>query len=477
MTHRSLVFGGLVVALGACADHPTGVDDPGTGPDRSRTIRDDVVGVSLAIPAEWTVGHDPALFEKAYGFMIYGEDRDPSSDHPHDRAPVARVALAYDASPDQLEELVRVKLRRYEGFPTLERSEIRLDNGLAGTVITGLPGVMPYSIVYVPSGDRVYEIGLWSEAGGITPQGKQLLNRLDFHPPTRSIRSLNLKTAEEALYTEAPPEVAARNARAAAERKTMVMKAIENGANLPMEPHLLPPPVRLQGSPAGSSVSASASASCGFLAPYGFYWQLQWDWTNDFYSGAWYSMRSESGWSAMSGNYGSYWGENAHNGLCYANSLNQYYANDWPAYFWDNAYAAFSGYVEWHWWGEDGYLPLGRYVVVENNGYRSLTAHLSGVSSDLYWGKYINGYYTVIGWAGNSGYQYDTESDWYAPHLHARVSYGESTYNTGGQPWGGESVMPRAFRCFACTDPDEYASGGGGWYTYPYFYHGRWMKY
>ncbi|WP_152424973.1 hypothetical protein [Nafulsella turpanensis] len=40
--------------------------------------------------------------------------------------------------------------------------------------------------------------------------------------------------------------------------------------------------------------------------------------------------------------------------------------------------AAFSGYVEWAAWGTDGFASLGRYVVVRNGKYRSLTAHLPG---------------------------------------------------------------------------------------------------
>jgi hypothetical protein len=54
------------------------------------------------------------------------------------------------------------------------------------------------------------------------------------------------------------------------------------------------------------------------------------------------------------------------------------------------------------------------------------------------------------------------------------VSWGESlTWN--GQPYGGESVRPRAIRCFDCGDYDVAASGGGGFYTN--YFHGRWMRY
>src|SRR5687768_18339297 len=99
---------------------------------------------------------------------------------------------------------------------------------------------------------------------------------------------------------------------------------------------------------------------------------------NAFYSGDWYSLRNNPGWSAMTGNYGSWWDTNFHIWKCNANVLNQWYANDWPAYYWDNVYSAFEGTVEWAGWGTDGFASLGNFVVVnDGNGYRSLSAHLT----------------------------------------------------------------------------------------------------
>jgi hypothetical protein len=83
----------------------------------------------------------------------------------------------------------------------------------------------------------------------------------------------------------------------------------------------------------------------------------------------------------------------------------------------------------------------------------------------------VDAYSDVIGYAGNSdggaGYGW-------APHLHSRVTWGES-YNGWGMPYGGHSVQPRAFRCYACTDHDETTPDGRKWYTY--FYWDRWMRY
>src|SRR3712207_1385160 len=85
--------------LSACADAaPTDarvVDPPGT-----RTVRDEAVGVSVAIPSEWNVVPDPVLFN-TYGFALF----DPAGpkNGGHDRSPVARVALAYEAEPADIE--------------------------------------------------------------------------------------------------------------------------------------------------------------------------------------------------------------------------------------------------------------------------------------------------------------------------------------------------------------------------------------
>jgi hypothetical protein len=59
-----------------------------------------------------------------------------------------------------------------------------------------------------------------------------------------------------------------------------------------------------------------------------------------------------------------------------------------------------------------------------------------------------------------------------APHIHARVGWGESlTFN--GQPYGGQSVRPRRLRCWTCTNPDVDKATGG---FYTQFWHGRWMR-
>ncbi|WP_081604474.1 M23 family metallopeptidase [Nafulsella turpanensis] len=425
----------------------------------SQLVSDDVTGVSLSIPSDWHVKPDPVLFEKKYGFFLYAintEQEVAESGHPED--PIAHVSMHYKAELNQLEALVNEKMQQYRDFnPT--KKEILLGNGHKGVVIAGLPGTKPYSVVFTASGKNIYELGFWSETAGLDERADIILENIRLETPARSVASLELRPAAEALFKTPPAEVKVRNEIAVAERKALAMRAVEAG-------ELRVGPYEVREKP-----ELARQNSCGFTAPSTLYWQLQWDGTNTFYSGSWYSMRNKPGWSAMSGNYGSWWGENYHVGLCYTDRLNQYYTNDWPIYYWENAYAAFSGYVEWAAWGTDGFASLGRYVVVRNGKYRSLTAHLSGINVSS--GQWIDAYWDVIGWGGDTG-EYYANADW-APHLHAGVNWGASlTYN--GQPYGGQSVKPRRLRCFSCNNYDVAASSGSGGY-YNEFWHGRWMKY
>jgi murein DD-endopeptidase MepM/ murein hydrolase activator NlpD len=440
-----------VVFLAACAEERV---DAGHAALSDVTITDDVIGIALSLPGQWKTTNDPALFD-TYGLVLYRSGAEENGAHEGDEPhAVARIALAYKARPSELEELVRIKMEQYREVDPI-RTEVMLGEGKKGIAITGLPGTQPYSVVYTVDRERVYEIGLWTESPGLDDRAMMLLDSIHFQVPTRSVESLGLKTGQEALYAELPADVAAGSARAADRRKALALEAMARG-DLPRgRQEFVDPPV--------------ATESCGFTAPGSLYWQLQWDGTNTFYSGSWYNYGSSyKGWTAMSGNGGSWWGQGYHVNLCSSAWSSQHYANDWPAQYGANAYAAFSGYVEWAGWGTDGFTTLGRYVVVRNGYYRSLTAHLNSIASGITWGKWIDGYWTVIGYAGSTG------GDW-APHLHARVSYGESlTYN--GQPYAGESVRPSYLRCFACTDYDVKASSGtGGYYTS--YWHGRWMKY
>jgi murein DD-endopeptidase MepM/ murein hydrolase activator NlpD len=457
----------------ACAgepavDVPPGPEELPTHVDATRTqlVRDEVAGISVTVPGDWRVQKDPVLFN-TYGFALF----DPSGPNNggHERSPVARVALAYQAQPSQIEGLVQDLMRKYSEFP-LTRSEVLVSTGLRGIAVSGLPGTDPYTLVYVADGERVYRIGLWTEEPGLNPRAHALLASLRFEQPQRSVQSLDLMPVEQAMYAQPPPEQLALNLQAQQERS--VLTALEGG-----EPPML------------AQAEDITTQACEFGQPSGLFWQTVWDYTNKFYSGytttysgTYYNLRpGDPGWSAMSGNYGSWWGQNYHVRKCEPYLLNQFYANDWPAHKNANVYPAITGTVEWAGWDyydAEGYYTLGNYVVVRNGSYRALMAHLTSIATGIKWGTSV-GMNTIIGYAGKTGGPWDE-------HVHSRVAYGESlTYN--GQPYGGNTVWPNKLRCVSCkaTDPGDARGNGDGQFDvkdssgakfYTRFYHGRWMR-
>jgi murein DD-endopeptidase MepM/ murein hydrolase activator NlpD len=368
-------------------------------------------------------------------------------------------------------------MAKYAEFP-LVRSEVRV-GGQTGIAVSGLPGTDPYTLVYVANGERVYRIGMWTETEGLDERARTLLARLEFGTPTRSVESLTLKPVEQAMYAAPPAEQMALNQAAHAERVTATR--LEGGepplpAEEPLELSRAPRPV--------------TNAACEFGQPWSLLWQTTWDYTNRFYSGytttysgTYYNLRpGDPGWSAMSGNYGSWWGQNYHRRKCDPYLLNQYYANDWPVHRNGNVYPAITGRVEWAGWDyydSEGYYTLGNYVVVRNGSYRAIMAHLTSIASGIGWGTSV-GMNTIIGYAGKTGGPWDE-------HVHSRVAYGESL-TASGQPYGGSIVWPTYLRCVSCraNDPgDVYGNGDGqfdykdtstGAKYYTRFYHGRWMR-
>jgi hypothetical protein len=432
-----------------------------------QTVRDDVVGVSVDVPSHWRVYRDPVLFS-THGFVLF-DPRGPQTGR-HERSPVARVALAYQAAPRDIERLVRTTLDRYAEFP-LRRYPIAV-GGRTGTAISGLPGTDPFTQVYVADGDRVYRIGLWSQAPQLGARERGLLASLRFEAPARSVWSLGLKSEAEAVHALPPADQLAASAAARAQRAGLARRS---GG----EPRL----------DRGAPEAPISITACEFGQPDGLFWQTVWDYTNRFYtnyttsySGTYYNERpGDRGWSAMSGNGGSWWGQNYHIRKCEPFLLNQFYANDWPVHLGGNVYPAIVGRVEWAGWDvndSEGYYTLGRYVVVRNGSYRALMAHLSSIAPGISWGASV-GMNTIIGYAGRSGGPWDE-------HVHSRVAYGESL-TSFGQPYGGNTVWPRRLRCVDCraTDAGDAQGEGDGQFDlkdstgakyYTRFYYGRWMR-
>ena len=478
------VAGSLAACQDAAAPDRAALEPSAQSAVATRRLVDDVVGVAVDIPSAWRVEADPVLFN-TYGFTLF----DPAGPqaNSHERSPVARIARAYETTPAKVEGLVEDLMRKYEEFP-LERTTVEV-GGRQGIAVSGLPGTDPYSLVYVVDGDRVYRIGLWSQAPGLDARARDLLRGLRFTAPKRSIASLDLVPVAVASRQLPSPAEMAVNRQMQAERVRMV--AEQGGEPAAGETEPAPRFARGLTSPGAGPAAAAVSAAqvCEEGQPSWLLWQTVWDYTNRFYSGytttfsgTYYNMRpNDPGWSAMSGNYGSWWGQpnTYHVYKCEPYVLNQHYANDWPAHKNANVYSAITGVVEWAGWDyydAEGYKTLGNYVVVRNGGYRAIMAHLTSIAVSK--GQSV-GMNTVIGYAGKTGGGWDE-------HVHSRVAYGESlTYN--GQPYGGHTVWPVNLRCVSCraTDPGDIYGNGDGQFDYKdangakfyrRFYKNRWMR-
>ncbi|CAA9426794.1 MAG: hypothetical protein AVDCRST_MAG74-3393 [uncultured Pyrinomonadaceae bacterium] len=470
-----VVFISLGVQPRSFANSPAFSVMPGNPGAKTQIVTSDVVGASLEIPAGWLVEQDPFLFG-TFGFVLFDPEGEKIGGHA--RSPVMRVALAPQVKPGQIAGKIKDLMEKYKEF-NLVRAEISV-GGLKGIALSGMPGTDPFSLVYIADGKRVYRIGLWTAEPGLDERAKDLLARLNFQKPTRSIASLKLVPAEKAMRAQPSAEQMAINNRAHAERAALIAgeareDALAENAAAPFQMKTI-----------NFARQTGVVAGCS-EQPTSLMWQTPWDASNRFYtnytttySGTYYNLRpNDPGWSAMSGNYGSWWGENFHVRCNNAGMLNQFYANDYPAHKNANVYSLILGTVEWAGWDIDdseNYYTLGNYVVVRNGSYRALMAHMTSLNVSPGASVGVN---TVIGYAGRTGGYWDE-------HVHARVGYGESrTYE--GQPYGGHSVKPKRIRCFSCraTDPgaaDGYGDGqfdlklSDGTKYYTRFYHGRWMR-
>lgn len=255
MRIQTLLWAGVML-LAAC-----GREEPAAEasiPPGQSWVRDEVTGISLTVPVEWSVKKDPALFD-TYGFFLYAPTSEVGAARTgHARDAVAHLALAYRVRPSQLEERVQAKLAEYAEFHPV-RTEVPLADGRMGIALSGLPGPQPYSVVYASDGERVYELGLWTDEPGLDARARTLLASIRFEAPSRSVESLGLPTAEQALHVPLPPEQAALSARAAAERREQALAAMARG-ELPVgRVETREVPVR------------SMQDSCGFTAPSNLY--------------------------------------------------------------------------------------------------------------------------------------------------------------------------------------------------------------
>lgn len=119
-----------------------------------KTTSDGVVGASIAHPARWAAGPERHTYGDTYGFTLWKPN--PYHARYHGGSPMARVALAYDLQPDQIESKVQETLDAdaYSDLP-MAREEVSVGEGnLQGVAVGPVPGSTPSTEMYVAVDDQ-----------------------------------------------------------------------------------------------------------------------------------------------------------------------------------------------------------------------------------------------------------------------------------------------------------------------------------
>jgi murein DD-endopeptidase MepM/ murein hydrolase activator NlpD len=374
---------------------------------------DDVVGVSLAYPSDWKLLRDPYLFD-THGFVLGKEDVGG-----HGVAPIVRVAIDHQASPDQLD--ARVAALRAE-FPDLDLEQWAVEvAGREATAVGPLPGAQPSIALFVPADGRLLRLRYYGEA--IDERAADFLSRMQLVQPTRTVAELGLLPADS-------PQ-----ARFGADRPS---------ENIP----------RSTDEEAPAEVAAASWGE----------WRLRngcWGQPSSLFLQTTHSRDANgTGWSRMG--TPNFWGDNTHGNWGMGRCTSTYYTNDLYAIDYylrpgDRLYSPLAdGYVTYAGWDPEGWWNYGKMVVIATPGgkYWSLSAHMSFVNVVV--GQRVDRN-TLIGWAGSTGYA--------APYPHVHQVYYRWASTSRGRPYGGQGLRPSRLR---------YIGNGGGAYTT--FWQGRWTS-
>jgi Peptidase family M23 len=398
--------------------------DPGVArqasPAAERT-EGEVVGASIAHPANWTVERERYTFDGTYGFTLWRPE--PGSSHDHGGTPAVRVALAYDLSPDQVDEKVSEMIAAY---PDLDVGHQTVDvaREYEGVAVGPIPGSTPAMRVYVPVNDRVYQINVYSEAPGEEGLGaddKELLRALRFEEPSRSVASLGLPRANapEALYPASgeEPDPLGRgwtsSTEAADEESSSTAEYSASGTG-----------------------ERRLAEGCWRAYP-GFWVQVQHGRTAN-------SSRKDNiptGWTRIG--VPNFWGQYTHGDLGYGRCNEPYYTNDKFAVDYlmdpgDRVYSPFQcGHVTFAGRNET-HKDYGIFVTIRacNDKYVSLTGHFRALPSGLSKGDNVNKD-KVIGYAGKTG---GGRIPVGPVHFH-QAFYRYPKENPDGSPYGGQGLQ------------------------------------
>ena len=385
--------------------------------DSAKRSRDDAVGASIAHPADFVVEHEQFTYDDTYGFTVWKPESGSSRDaHDHGGEPAVRVARARRLRPKEIERKVRARIAEHPDL-SMEREEVIVGGrNLKGVAVGPIPGSTPSTEVYVPVEDRVYQVNVYGE--GLDAEGRELLKRVRFGRPARSIESLELADGKKAETHQKEDETGLVEAEQAARE-----------AELEAEP--------LDGMVAAAASSGEYQTYEGcWVAGSNFFFQTQHGkYANRRWGRAW------TGWTQIG--KPNYWGQYTHGSLGYGRCNSTYYTNDmyaidYPLDFGDVVFSPFKGGTVTFAGRNYSHKNYGIFVVIkaDNGKYVSMSAHLSGLAYGIRRGAYVTNR-TIIGYAGDTG---DASIPVGPPHLH-QAFYRYPSYRSDGSPYGGAGLQ------------------------------------
>jgi murein DD-endopeptidase MepM/ murein hydrolase activator NlpD len=381
-------------------------------PDAERT-QGAVVGASISHPPNWTVERERYTFHGTYGFTLWRPEKAGSQDH--GGVPAARVALAEKLRPGRVNDEVGQTLAYYENQGLDVGRETVSVGGQEGVAFGPIPGSTPATRVYVPVGDRVYRIDVYSEAPGeegLDADDRRLLRTVHFERPSASVASLGVPRANapEALYPADGDE----------------------------------PKVQDRGWTTSSSAEYSASAK-GERRLVGGCWRANPAfWVQTQHGRTANANRGDgipTGWTRIG--VPNFWGQYTHGNLGYGRCNEPYYANDkfavdYPMDRGDPIWSPFAcGRVTFAGRNET-HVDYGILVSIKscNGRYVSLTSHFSALRRGLSKGDRVDKN-TVLGYAGKTG----------GPRIPVgQIHFHQAFYrfpkeNPDGSPYGGQGLQ------------------------------------
>ena len=427
----------------------------GSAPATERT-GDEAVGASIAHPKDLVVDHERYTYDETYGYTLWRPAEPGATDSADGGTPEARVALAYDLKPNEIEARVREKLSSYPDV-SMKRETVRVgEKNLEGVALGPIPGSTPSTEVYVADRGRVYQINVYFEGpdhvGLLDPEDEELLSSLRFERPSRSVASLGLKDGKksESHYGKGNSEPSKKEREA---RTKAAKEAPEGSAS---------------SGPTFMSMSYS-SASAAAVPVYGEYQIAEGCWraTSTFY------FQTQHGYGANRSAYDgittgftkvgrpNYWGEYTHGSLGYGRCASTYYVNDmyavdYPLNRGDYVFSPFSGGTVTFAGRNYSHANYGIFVVIKSpdGKYVSISGHLDSLAYGIRPGATVNAD-TVIGYAGNTG---DPSIPVGEVHLHQGF-YRYPGFKPDGSPYGGrglQAVYHRYVGTAAGTGPGAY---------------------